>query len=394
MWHCNGYSCGTCFMAEIDELIHKCAHTNEILFLLRFLDDILIWWTAGIEALERFMADLNKLHNTIKFTLSCDYENKSCNFLDLTITNKNGKIETDLYRKPTDTVKYLLPSSSHPKHVCRSIPYSLALRIRRICSEETTFIQRIEELKLMLLSRKYKREEVDKQIIKVKELTRTEALEVTQRRESTRTTFSITYKPQLPSVANIIQKHWRSMTFENDSTKEIFPEPPMVSYRQPKNLKGLLCRAKVPKKQERQTRGNTHSSKGLKKCLKSKCCMCPFINSSPNIESTNSDVKLQTSKSFNCFSKSVIYILTCQKCSHQYIGQTGRQVKERIAEHIQNIKSGTNTPVGQHFKRPGHALRDLSVQIIEEEKTQSRTKREIRESNWIRRFKAEINEKI
>ena len=34
---------------------------------------------------------------------------------------------------------YLLPSSCHPPHICKNIPYSQAIRLRRICSSDTLF---------------------------------------------------------------------------------------------------------------------------------------------------------------------------------------------------------------------------------------------------------------
>ena len=112
------------FMADIDELVKTCTSASSILFLFRFLDDILIWWTSSIEALEQFLQDINKLHDTIKFTASYDYELKTCQFLDLTIQNKDGLISTDLYRKPTDAVKHLFPSPAQPRHVSK-IPHTL-----------------------------------------------------------------------------------------------------------------------------------------------------------------------------------------------------------------------------------------------------------------------------
>ena len=60
-----------------------------------------------------------------------------------------------LYKKPTDRNQYLLPSSCHPAHCTRNIPYSLALRIIRICSEVTDRDKRLAELKEMLLSQDY-----------------------------------------------------------------------------------------------------------------------------------------------------------------------------------------------------------------------------------------------
>ena len=64
-------------------------------------------------------------------------------------------IQTDLYTKPTDKHQHLLSSSCHPQHTKTSIPFSLPLRIRRICSTNATFQIRINELKAYLLARGY-----------------------------------------------------------------------------------------------------------------------------------------------------------------------------------------------------------------------------------------------
>jgi hypothetical protein len=43
--------------------------------------------------------------------------------------------------------QYLLPSSYHPPHVTKSIPYSQALRIRRICSTDKFLKKWLDQLK-------------------------------------------------------------------------------------------------------------------------------------------------------------------------------------------------------------------------------------------------------
>ena len=65
----------------------------------------------------------------------------------------DGKIQTYLYRKKIDKVQYLLPFSCHPFHIFDNIPYSLALRIVRICSVESEREMRMEELEEMLKSK-------------------------------------------------------------------------------------------------------------------------------------------------------------------------------------------------------------------------------------------------
>ena len=126
-------------MNVIDKLLRNKARLlnpsyDPILFFKRFIDDIFLIWTGTVLEFEDFLTEINKLHKTIKFTASYDFESRSTSFLDTVITIKNGLIITDLYRKPTDKVQYLLPTSCHPKHIFKNIPYSLALRLVRICS--------------------------------------------------------------------------------------------------------------------------------------------------------------------------------------------------------------------------------------------------------------------
>ena len=49
--------------------------------------------------------------------------------------DEEGYIQTDLYVKPNSKNNYLMPSSSHPSHIFRNIPYFLAHRLVRICSQ-------------------------------------------------------------------------------------------------------------------------------------------------------------------------------------------------------------------------------------------------------------------
>ena len=129
------------FMAEIDTLIKNASITenlNHIHYYKRFIDDIFIIWTGTEANLLEFMSKINELHHSIKFTCEYNIANKSTTFLDTTISLQSGELNTDLYRKPTDRVQYLLPNSCHPNHIFKNVPYSLALRILRICSKKVT----------------------------------------------------------------------------------------------------------------------------------------------------------------------------------------------------------------------------------------------------------------
>ena len=78
---------------------------------------------------------------------------------------KGNQIVTDLSVKPTNTHQYLHASSCHVAHCKKSIPFSQALLLNRICSENTFFDKRCNELEVwlrgqILKARKFWRSEV------------------------------------------------------------------------------------------------------------------------------------------------------------------------------------------------------------------------------------------
>ena len=83
----------------------------------------------------------------------------------------------------------------------------------------------------MLLERDYKPGIVDSEIQKARNIDRKEALKkVESKNTNRRPVFSITYDPRLPSVTEIVRKHWRSMV-KDPHLAEVFKEPPLIAYK-------------------------------------------------------------------------------------------------------------------------------------------------------------------
>ena len=85
-------------------------------------------------------------------------------FLDVQVHLDNSLIETDLHTEPTDKHQYLLKTSCHPAHTKRTIPFSLALRLRRICSTDDFFNKLCDKLINFLELRGYSRHFFKKEI--------------------------------------------------------------------------------------------------------------------------------------------------------------------------------------------------------------------------------------
>ena len=398
-------------MGEIDDKMHILANritdSEPIKLLKRFIDDYFLIWTGNVETLESFLSKLNDLHPTIKFTYSftcpfpCDippstphdcfcHTSRSIPFLDTQVTIQNGQLITDLYRKPTDRCMYLLPSSCHPAHTTKNIPYSLCYRLVRICSQRSTLLGRLEELKRLLLSRDYPLTVIQNAIKRALELDRKECLKKVTKRETERVVFSTDYHPALPSFKNILTEAWKVMTKDN-YMKGVFPKPPMIAYRQAKNssLRNLLVKAKLPDQSKPMRK-----KAGMKKCRTSKCKACPFIKETLKVKSSASQYSVAIHREVNCDTKNVIYCIYCDKPSCkkiQYIGETARSFEARFREHLGYVRNNNqNQPTGAHFNLPGHSISDMRATIIEQCKEDSPTYRKLRESYLINKFNTRV----
>ena len=92
-------------------------------------------------------------HPTIKFT--AEYSKEEVNFLDLNVKVIDGELKTDLFVKPADTHQFLDPTFLHPYHCKKGVTYSQALRLNRICSDNTNFDKRCNDLENWLMERGY-----------------------------------------------------------------------------------------------------------------------------------------------------------------------------------------------------------------------------------------------
>ena len=103
----------------------------------------------------------------------------------------------------------------------------------------------------------------------------------------------ITYHPALGFVSKIIRKHFHVLTV-NDEAKELFPNPPMVSFRNPKTIGNHVVRAKVPRLDQR---------KGTFKCGSSKCEVCWNLIVTDEFERSHDGKKYKINFEFNCNSE-------------------------------------------------------------------------------------------
>ena len=147
--------------------------------------------------------------------------------------------------------------------------------------------------------------------------------------------------------------------------KSILPEPPIVSFRQPRSMKVFLVRAKLEPE--------IQSDMGMFGCGKVRCKMCKFVKTGSIFESTVEKKSFRINPSFDCDSSGVFYLITCKRCAKQYVGSTTTEFRKRFNNYKSSMNrydKGQRGICGEHlyphFFEEGHlGLEDLDVQIID-----------------------------
>ena len=105
----------------------------------------------------------------------------------------------------------------------------------------------------------------------------------------------------------------------------------------------------------------------VNKCGRQRCATCAVIQTSRFFKSslTNRRYTVMSDCDLSCSSTNVIYLISCAKCDHQYVGETKRKVSERLSGHRSSIKKHANTFIARHFNLPGHSIEDIIIQPIE-----------------------------
>ena len=229
----------------------------------RYIDDCVGATSSTREELNQFITAVNSFHPALKYTW--EISDTSLAFLDIKVSVEGNGLCTIVHYKPTDSRSYLLYSSSHPSHVKNSIPYSQFLRLRRLCSEDSDFSLKSEEMCEFFDKRGY-----------------------------------------LASVVKLLQN--------DPDTGRIFSQPPLISFKRDKNIGNFLVRSAF----------QTSEQPGTFKCARTRCKTCPFICNVEKLSGPKRSIKI--TDHFTCTSANVIYCITCTLCKKLYIGETGRRL--------------------------------------------------------------------
>ena len=149
--------------------------------------------------------------------------------------------------------------------------------------------------------------------------------------------------------------------------RKVFKHPPIVAYRRTSNLREIIVKAKLP---TIATPNNTSLPPGSFRCGQD-CAICPYItNGLTHYTFFSTGATRQIRSHITCNTKNLIYMIQCNRCHLQYIGETKRRLKDRFNEHRRsvdktNIRSKPTT-VAEHFlSHPNHCHTEMQLIPLE-----------------------------
>ena len=317
------------YVAEWEEAALNKSSKQPLLYL-RYLDDILIIWQHSKQEFWNFLDLLNQQDDNIK--LKATISDLSVDFLDVTIYKgiqfeSSGYLDYKVYFKPTDTHQLLHSKSFHPKHTFKGIVKSQIIRFHRNSSNKQNLYEACSILFSALKSRGY----------------------------STR------------SLRKIKSETVREL--ENPIISIEAYKPFKLQHNHPPHMVGI---------------GSTTT------CNKPKCRLHDIVKMQSTFKSDQTKIEYQIRTDLDCDSENVIYLITCNLCKKQYVGQTQNRLRIRLVCHKYSIRHEENVPVANHFNLPGHSLEEhFEIVPIEQTpilgtKAETDLLRLERESFWIR----------
>ena len=262
-----------------------------------------------------------------------------------TVKKKTLLAGVSVHYNPTDSHSYLLYSSSHPSHVKNFIPYSQFLRLRRLCSDDSDFSSKSEEMCQFFEKRGYPVSEVKAGHHRAQQFDRQSALQTSQKNKNDRIPFTLTFHPHIilnysKMIPRLVESFHNLHLFHSNATKTY-------------SLVGnFLVRSAL----------KTNEQPGTFKCARLRCKTCLFIVNTSKISGPKRSVKI--TDRFTCTSANVIYCITCTLCNKLYIGETGRRLGDRFREHLRDVEKNdkdATRPVARHFNLPNHSQKHMAI---------------------------------
>ena len=132
---------------------------------------------------------------------------------------------------------------------------------------------------------------------RAQQIDRQSALQTSQKENSNRIPFTLTFHPHNHAVKSITLENFKLLQNDPD-TGRIFSQPPLISFKRDKNIGNFLVRSAF----------QTSEQPGTFKCARARCKTCPFLCKVEKLSGPKRSIKI--TDHFTCTSANVIYCIT------------------------------------------------------------------------------------
>ena len=287
----------------------------------RYLDDTYTEFDGNEEEGQQLMEIVNVLHESIKFPET--QMGNSIVFLDFTISinDVTRDLEFELYIKPTNVGIFLSYVSAHPRSILLSVAENELRRAIRRSNTDEGAKRGLKKISNLLRENDYPEKIIEKSRHKVEQ----KADEIVEKVEN-----DFIGNKNILKLYYIDEQHKRKLLKELKNNSLIEDHTRVIFIPGPK-LTDKLIRSKL-NPQKCNSRPN-------------KCYVC-----------------LSQENATQCMVKDFVYSLKCNLCEAEYVGESGRRFKDRMAEHFRSVtKCDTTGAMGAHYLKhhPNENIPDL-----------------------------------
>ena len=259
-----------------------------------YMDDGWLHWAWGMDEFHRFHDALNSIFPAeINFTYELE-EERTINFLDMTITRKDDSFQYEFYRKPTHSGKYMDYTNHCPEATKLNIISSETRRVLDCCSEISLAWKHLETVRASFLASNYPEGVVAKRMIR-------EVDDHVNQRTGTKSKVEYDYVIKVPYVSEAFTRIIK------------------------RSIRDLGISARVVPTSGRSI-GTYIRDHGTNIC---ECALCK--------------------QGMKCKERHVVYEAVCRICDYNYIGVCNRWLEKRLSEHEASIRlENQRTTLGAH----------------------------------------------
>ena len=167
---------------------------------------------------------------------------------------------------------------------------------------------------------------VRKEILRARAIPRDTLLgKVNNQKNNNKITFNITYHTVFRNVKKVLEE-MHMILAPDDRHKEVFPDVPLMGFKNNKSLRDHLVRSQLPDIEET---GMSKSGGGKR----IPCHLCKNMKNTCAFKSKHFNEAYKINNDYNCNSKMAVYLIECRVCGEQYTGSTKTKFRSRANNH-------------------------------------------------------------